>query len=407
MRPSSSLILLSLASCTTGTTTGTLATRADSAGVTIVTSTDPAWRDGEGWQISEAPLVQIGHRDDDDPHYDLLRIHAGRFLPDGRIVAAIGGSSQIRIFSSTGEWQHSIGRQGDGPGEFRFPATLALGGDTIHVVDRQLSRITSLLPDGTLLGTWPFPSEEGGGRVLPFWRLADGRWLSSREVSLGQGGPPTTGVSRPPTRWSLTSADLTTVEDSLFTLPGGERKVSITTGPGGTVTSVSLITLPISRNGIVTAAGNRVWAGDNESAELRHYTADGRLEQVVRWAAPGIAVDAALLERLKQARIAASSGTEQVLTGIEVIFAEPPPATRMPYFSNLFLAADGHLWVQEYDPFPRTPLHFRVFHPDGHFLGRLELPPRHRVLDIGTDRILTVWQDQDDLEYLRVYQLRR
>jgi hypothetical protein len=29
------------------------------------------------------------------------------------------------------------------------------------------------------------------------------------------------------------------------------------------------------------------------------------------------------------------------------------------------------------------------------------------VLDIGHDRILTVWQDADDLEYLRVYRVDR
>jgi hypothetical protein len=50
---------------------------------------------------------------------------------------------------------------------------------------------------------------------------------------------------------------------------------------------------------------------------------------------------------------------------------------------------------------------FRIFRADGQYLGRRVLPARHRVLEIGHDRILTVWQDADDLEYVRVYRLDR
>src|SRR5690606_14981320 len=46
-----------------------------------------------------------------------------------------------RIFSRNGTYLRSVGREGGGPGEFRFPTTLArLPGDSMLVLDLELRR---------------------------------------------------------------------------------------------------------------------------------------------------------------------------------------------------------------------------------------------------------------------------
>ena len=48
-----------------------------------------------------------------------------------------------------------------------------------------------------------------------------------------------------------------------------------------------------------------------------------------------------------------------------------------------------------------------VFAEDGVFLGMVETPSGLRLLDIGSDYILGLRLDEDDVEYLEVYDLLR
>lgn len=48
----------------------------------------------------------------------------------------------IRVFDEEGNLKATIGRDGEGPGEFRFPLDLGFVGDSLWVLDRRLSRIS-------------------------------------------------------------------------------------------------------------------------------------------------------------------------------------------------------------------------------------------------------------------------
>jgi hypothetical protein len=84
-----------------------------------------------------------------------------------------------------------------------------------------------------------------------------------------------------------------------------------------------------------------------------------------------------------------------------------PALATLPYFSGLHRDAEGGVWVREFAPLPTDSVRFRVFDNTGQWLGSTVLPPRSNVLDIGRTRLLVSWQDDDDLEYLRVYRLMR
>ncbi len=59
----------------------------------------------------------------------------------------------IAVFGPEGGHVRTIGRQGDGPGEFRLPIRHGLLGDTLWVLDLALFRLSTFLPDGTHLRT--------------------------------------------------------------------------------------------------------------------------------------------------------------------------------------------------------------------------------------------------------------
>ncbi len=403
------LLLLPLAACSTGAAAGTLATRADSAGITIVTNTDPSWRPNDGWQISVEPLVHIGHRDDDDPWYDFLRVGTGRLMSNGGFVIAVAGHYQLRRFSSAGEWAWTAGREGDGPGEMRLPGGVKVSGDTVFLADNRLQRVTSFIGEGIVHDAWRYPTNEAGRRITPAWRLADGRWIGSTAGT--RVAEPPSGYQRNVTDWYGIDAGLTRTEKYLATTLGPEHILEsgqTFTESDGTVRQMSLLRFPVlARSTVTTASAHHLIVGDNIAPELRVFSPDDSLVMLIRWPAPGIRVDAALLERIKQGHLARAPDDPRARVGIEAQYSAPTPADVVPYFNSVQVDASGAIWLEAYPLVPGDSVRYQIFAPDGQWLGARALPPATTVLDIGLDRILAVWRDNDDLEYVRVYGLRR
>ncbi len=66
---------------------------------------------------------------------------------------------------------------------------------------------------------------------------------------------------------------------------------------------------------------------------------------------------------------------------------------------------DGYLWVRAYDVPGHEANNWSVFDAEGTLRGAVELPPRFQPLDIGSDYVLGVWRDADDVEHVRMYAL--
>lgn len=407
MRPFLPALLL-IAACGGATDPVMLATRTDSAGVEIVINSTAAWQENEGWRIEAEPVLQIGHRPENDPNYDLLRITAGTMLAHGEILAALGTSRQVRIFSPTGEWRRSIGRDGEGPGELRRVGVISMSGDTIFIPDGQLRRLNAFSVRGEFLRSWKYLFVEGIGNLPPGHRLSDGSWIASAGLPFRSDDISSDGVLRQRSRFYRVDADLSILLDTIVEVRGRELVVTRASESDDLRATVeTAVPAPLGRSSSVAAAADQFVWGENSLAEIRLLSADGSLRRILRWTDPGIPVDAALLERVKHAALAQAEGDDAVRRSIESQYAQKSPAPVVPYFSDLRLDATGALWVQEYLLSASDSVAFRIFRADGQYLGRRSLPPRHRVLEIGRDRILTVWQDPDDLEYLRVYRVDR
>ena len=78
----------------------------------------------EAWEVAAEPSVVVGKDASElDAVLDVVR-NAVR-LRDGRIVVANGGlSSRLPVFSPEGRYISSIGREGEGPGEFAWITSL-------------------------------------------------------------------------------------------------------------------------------------------------------------------------------------------------------------------------------------------------------------------------------------------
>ena len=89
----------------------------------------------------------------DENREESLLFHANRYFMgrDGNFYVQDNGNFRIAVFDNNGEYIRSIGREGEGPGEFIAAAILWIHEETIAVVDEGNRRTTLFNTDGTYI----------------------------------------------------------------------------------------------------------------------------------------------------------------------------------------------------------------------------------------------------------------
>ena len=99
-----------------------------------------------------------------------------RELSDGRLIVLDAKERRIALLGSDGKLSAEIGRQGAGPGEFRFANRhIALPGDTTFVPDQSLRRFLVIDEAGKAVATIPFPEAIASGLISAHSADAEGR----------------------------------------------------------------------------------------------------------------------------------------------------------------------------------------------------------------------------------------
>ncbi len=212
-----SVLALFAGACGGDANPGDFAVR-DSAGVRIVENGMPP-APGGSWQLSVEPELDIGVLEG-APEYQLYRVSDAVRLADGRIVAADNGAHQLRFYDPAGRYLMGVGREGDGPGEFRtLSRLLASDGDTLLAFDTNLRRASWFSPSGKFIRSVVVGHESSllarvGGR------FEDGTLLGMADQLYGADEIPQ-GVMRNSTVYYRFASD-GSVMDTLGILPSRE-----------------------------------------------------------------------------------------------------------------------------------------------------------------------------------------
>lgn len=148
--------------------------------VTACGRPDSAHDDGDYPELEAIETLRIGSVD--DPETALTWIVGVTVAPDGRIYSLHPQERQVRVHASDGTPIARIGRDGEGPGEFRSPRTFGILGDTLWVLDFDAYRLSYFNLDGTFLETRNIPVDYGGqgsNPPRPTGLLADGTLRAS------------------------------------------------------------------------------------------------------------------------------------------------------------------------------------------------------------------------------------
>jgi hypothetical protein len=379
--------LIAVSGCTESAERVASVTSRDSAGIQIVEASAAAWSAEGGWQLASEPRLSIG-REEGDPEYLFNGIRGVLRLTDGRIVVADGGSSQIRFFDPSGVHIETVGRAGEGPGEFRFIGSMwRLAADSLVVTD--LAGVTFMDSDGQFARRSLVELAEGQYRGNPVGQANDGTLLvvsGSRGFSPADAGT----IIRDSLRFFWYNAD-GTFGGPITVLPGAERWGL----QAGGVTTFPY--LPFASNPIWTASGDRFYIGSGRRPEVSIWRADGTVERILRWAKAERPVTDALKEQfrahtLESARDANDRRRE------EVFLAEAPMAVALPNYRSMLVDEQNNLWLEEYRPPWEIASSWDVLTSEGEWLGSVSMPARFTPLVVGSDFVLGVSRDELGVE---------
>jgi hypothetical protein len=371
----------------------------DSAGVTIVENSDPQWAEGEGWRVSAEPSLDIGVVEGDSV-YQLFRVTGALMTSVGGVLVANSGNGEIRFFDSDGVFQRSTGRKGGGPGEFEdLMWILRTRGDSLMAYDWRYRRVSILSPQGDFVRSFELDilATAGGFPVLSE-SFSDGHLLLAAEMTFASGEVPQ-GTQRDSALYYILDPE-GDLQQNLGAFPGGEsfNKMEGETWFGGG--------LVFGRFGQAAVAGDGFYYGASDRYEVGYYGRNRRLRRLIRAQHENLQVTQEDIDRYVTRALETARDEEQRQVR-RTLFESMPFPDRMPAYSDFEVDADENLWVEEYrrpgDDQPR----WRVFDPDGVWLGTVEVPPGLRIYEIGTDYLLGRWDDELGVEHIRVHSLAK
>lgn len=355
----------------------------DSAGVRIITSTGG---DAIYARVADEAALTIGVVDGPDALM-FQRIVSVARDGEGRLVVADAGWGEIRVFDAAGEHVLTIGREGEGPGEFQNLSGAWPGsGGNIYAVDGWQLRITEFGPVGEIESVTRIEVE-----VLPiffkFWGPGGPGSILSSVTTLGARDLSHGAASRSRMEFRLHGLDGSVME-TVARLPGVAQGILRSNG------DVLNMPVPFTLESSATGHAAGVAATTGETYEVRLFDTGGKLNRIARLAETP--------PEWTQEHLEAWVPSERLRALAEDF---PIPAT-LPGYDRLVAADTGEIWARRY-MLPRgATVHWDVYHPDGRYLGRVDVPAAYRLHGVSDGQLLGVHEDELGVQRVQIRDLR-
>lgn len=373
------------------TGTASVTTVTDSAGVRIVDSSTGLWQENGQWTVEAEPAVEIGVVEGDLP-YEFQRIAGAVRLTNGTFAVADGGTNEVRLFSADGTHLRSVGRTGEGPGEYEYiRALLSCGNDSIFAfdlnwqlkvynLDGELARETTLLQPGVSRTPYNLNCSATGQFVVVGW----GEQAFQRPIGFYQATSPV---------YVLDQNGDPILELGEFI---SSERIGTPRGSGPH---------PFGRAASFAISGDEVFVGTGEKMEVQAYGLDGTLRRIFRGPVEDLTIRAEHLDAYREQSL--RNVPDERRPERERQLRDMPMPERFPAFTDLRMDPDGRIWVHLFQRPGTEEQRWGVFAADGTYLGGVEMPPDLTITEIGSDYVLGVHLGEMDVQRVRLHRIRQ
>jgi hypothetical protein len=336
----------------------------DSLGIEIVTVPSAVLDAIPGWHVAPEPSLSIGDIDGDAPYlFAGIPDRGVTVLADDLVSVVDGGGTgtrEIRLFDRRGRFVRSIGRGGEGPGEFgTIPSTHRhVSGVLAH--DASLRRVTVFSLEGELIESWPASVECPWEQCQTVGALADGTVVVRfRDRVDFQAVPVGTRYDAVLAHVGLAQHDGFTNLGTFVTPPLTVSRASRSDALG---TPAPLLSLSWDRR--ILAGREHVIVQDPDRGELLIFDRAG-LRRIVRFDHIPVPLS--------------SEQTSAVLEEEGSRFENQPVLASWPVFGDVRLGEDDDIWVGDFRHELITandaPRRYTLLGIDGRPVARVEMRP--------------------------------
>jgi len=356
--------------------------RADSAGVEIITYSGPDRM--LDWRFE--PTFTLGGEDtDEESFYELSAAYVGTDA-DGNLYILDTSAKRVVVFDAEGNYLRTMGGEGGGPGEMRFPFALGVSPTGVaSAFDISKRALVRFGPDGAVLDEIRVTFPYGGGPIID----RDGTLvLPVQELD----------------------TESATYTDRLLAITGADtlRVVRHVRPAGGAIVLESCgmqlfgATPVFSPTMRWSASGEGVAVVTSSGYDIAFYRGDTVTRVLRRALEPGRATREAAAASVGDGMRVVAAGVVRICDSEEVVeqrgFAET-----IPVIGGLVQGPEGTLWVRR-SAGPGSPAPIDVFDRDGTYLGTLPDGTPFPVA-VFREQIAAIETDEADVDRLAVYRI--
>lgn len=364
------------------------------SGAVVVTNERAASSPGEFWHLEE--VVRIGAPNGVGPEV-FGRIADVEIGPDGNIYVVDQQAAEVRSFDLEGNHVRTIGREGEGPGEFQSPSAAAFSpSGVLWVADGQ--RYTSFGREGELRNVYTTgirgSLRPGQLRAPVEGQLVDLAFLRVREDGV-DGSVRVRGLGPGAVVWSF--SDSAVLVDSVA-FGDDWRPPSLTQTRGGTTTSMVVPEAP--QRVFEPSERDIIWTGIGDDYAVHAVTMEGDTVLTVRREVSPEPLTEGDSDRLH--RWLERMGEQGFATDRSQL------PQYYPFFDRIVAADDGTVWL--YREWAEGGF-FDVFDESGRYLGEvrthLNAGPFGTHPSISGEHVAGVVLDSLDVPRVEVFRIVR
>jgi hypothetical protein len=342
------------------------------------------------YDVVPTPFARVGGNVAAEEAQLHIVIGATRITSRNEIVIAVQGPKEVRIYDSAGVFRRSMGRSGDGPGEFRGMRSLSLlAGDTIAVYDFGLDRISYF----SASGKFERVISHSDAQVTRTAWVAPGGQIIRQHLSPNRLTEHDDGIFIDSVTLSLSDRDGNLIA-KLDDVGGGEYikyRGNSALRPLGQALYVG-----VGRTGFYIGSGRGLIAAYDYRGSPGKLLSLPYRQIITRNSEYAAAVDNFLL------RIAPSGKA-----WMKAQFAAFDPPTYLPNYTKLLVDAEDNLWVANYSESGNELREWWVVDVAAEkVVASVSVPRAWNILAVGLQGLLVHDFDDDDIESVALHKLR-